>query len=180
MYPALSGAVLLSTGNDRLVQINGGNKLVQLWYADEPVSGAGCLAAIGKRYFLWAIFDIYQLICEISIGFRTKLFAPNNFVRFPINNQKIEGNSFQCKKQIPIHSGSAFSFSTNYIAAGSGRLMLPRINPGGNIFFPAHIQIIRLPLHHVLAGVKVLSPVNIRRPHAVALLMAHLPLHGIP
>ncbi|WP_373240672.1 hypothetical protein [Kluyvera ascorbata] len=50
IYPAISGAVLLYTGDDRLVQINGGNKLVQLWYVDEPVSGAGCLAAITRNY----------------------------------------------------------------------------------------------------------------------------------
>ncbi|ENT2851273.1 hypothetical protein ACFEOB_004396 [Salmonella enterica] len=41
---------MLYTGDDRLVQINGGNKLVQLWYLDEPVSGAGCLAAITRNY----------------------------------------------------------------------------------------------------------------------------------
>ncbi|EMY3700081.1 hypothetical protein AAIQ25_002694 [Salmonella enterica] len=49
MYPTLSGAALLYTGDDRLVQINGDNGLVQLWYGDEPISGAGCLAAIARN-----------------------------------------------------------------------------------------------------------------------------------
>ncbi|WFV09361.1 hypothetical protein [Citrobacter freundii] len=50
MYPTLSGAALLYTGDDRLVQINSDSGLVQLWYVDEPVSGAGCLAAIARNY----------------------------------------------------------------------------------------------------------------------------------
>ncbi|MDI3451494.1 hypothetical protein QLG09_21860 [Enterobacter sp. V89_11] len=50
MYPTLSGAVQPYTGDDRLVQINGDNGLVQLWYCDEPISGAGCLAAIARNY----------------------------------------------------------------------------------------------------------------------------------
>ncbi|QWN88121.1 hypothetical protein CIU44_008955 [Salmonella enterica] len=50
MYPAISGAVPRYKGDDRLVQINGDSGLVQLWYGDEPVSGAGCLAAIARNY----------------------------------------------------------------------------------------------------------------------------------
>ncbi|EJQ0645891.1 hypothetical protein NZO91_001907 [Salmonella enterica] len=34
MCPAISGAVLVYTGDDRLVQIKGGSELVQLWRAD--------------------------------------------------------------------------------------------------------------------------------------------------
>ncbi|HCB1602126.1 TPA: hypothetical protein MYP48_000607 [Citrobacter freundii] len=50
MYPTLSGAALLYAGDYRLVQINGDSGLVQLWYGDKPISGAGCLAAIARNY----------------------------------------------------------------------------------------------------------------------------------
>lgn len=86
----------------------------------------------------------------------------------------------QCKKQIRIQSGSAFSFLINHTVTDSGRLMSPRINIRRDIPLTADIQIIRPPLHHGFTGVEMLSTVDIRRPHTVALLMAHLPLHGIP
>ncbi|EAM7073342.1 hypothetical protein R5D33_001215 [Salmonella enterica] len=43
IYPAISGAVPTYTGDDRLMQ---------LWYSDEPVSGADCPAAIARNYLL--------------------------------------------------------------------------------------------------------------------------------
>ncbi|EDJ9246516.1 hypothetical protein CWV51_23585 [Salmonella enterica] len=58
--------------------------------------------------------------------------------------------------------------------------MPPGINIGRNVSLAADIQIIRPPLHHSLAGVEVFGAMDIRRPHAVAFLMAHLPLHRIP
>lgn len=84
----------------------------------------------------------------------------------------------QKEKQIRIQSGSAFP-STNYAMAGSGRLMLPRINIRRNVPLAADIQIIRPPLHHLHPRFQMLGLMHIRRPHAVALLVAHLALDGV-
>ncbi|MDD9651205.1 hypothetical protein [Klebsiella pasteurii] len=46
IYPAISGAVMTYTGDDRLVQINGDFELVQLWRIGKSVSGADCLATL--------------------------------------------------------------------------------------------------------------------------------------
>lgn len=91
----------------------------------------------------------------------------------------MQGNSFQYKKQIRIQSGSAFSLSTNYIAAGSGRLMPLRINIGRNVPLAAHVEIIRPPLHHLHTRFQMLRFMYICRTHAVALLVAHLALDGV-
>ncbi|HFE3326932.1 TPA: hypothetical protein ACF3GW_004496, partial [Escherichia coli] len=48
----------------------------------------------------------------------------NNFVRFPINNNKNSGNTSQYKKADPGQSGSAFSFLINYAISGSGYFVL--------------------------------------------------------
>ena len=85
----------------------------------------------------------------------------------------------QYKKQIQIQSASAFSLSTNYIAAGSGHFMPLRINIRRNVPLVAHVEIIRPPLHHLHTGFQMFRLMHIRRPHAVALLVAHLALDGI-
>lgn len=48
-----------------------------------------------------------------------------------------------------------------------------------SIRFPAHIQIIRPPLHHCLTGFQMFSLMNVCQTHGAALLMAHLALNGI-
>lgn len=58
--------------------------------------------------------------------------------------------------------------------------MPPRINIRGNVSFAVHVQIVWPPLHHVLACIKMFGAVDICRPNAVAFLMTHLLLHGIP
>lgn len=83
------------------------------------------------------------------------------------------------KKADPGQSGSAFPVLMIYAISDSGCLMLPGINVRRNIPLAAHIQIIRPPLHHGLSGLQMLCFMHICRPHAVALLVAHLPLHRI-
>ncbi|EDM0398292.1 hypothetical protein GHR52_08055 [Salmonella enterica subsp. enterica serovar Kentucky] len=58
--------------------------------------------------------------------------------------------------------------------------MSPRINIRCNVPLAAYVQIIRPPLHHLLACIEMFSTVDICCSDAVAFLMTHLPLHGIP
>ncbi len=86
---------------------------------------------------------------------------------------------FKCKKTVPEQSGTAFSLSTHYLTVGSGCLMSPSINIRRNEPLAADIQIIRPPLHHFHAGFQMLRFMHIRRPHAVAFLVAHLAFDSI-
>ncbi len=96
-----------------------------------------------------------------------------------MNNRINEVRTLQCKKQIRIQSGSAFSLSTNYIVTDSGRLMPPRINIRRDVPLAAHVEIIRPPLHHFHSRFQMLRLMYICSPHAVALLVAHLALDGV-
>ena len=121
----------------------------------------------------------YLSIMHLLIGNRLQIFYWNNFRCFPINNNKNSDNTSQYKKTDPGQSGSAFPVLMIYAISDSGCLMLPGINVRRNIPLAAHIQIIRPPLHHGLSGLQMLCFMHICRPHAVALLVAHLPLHRI-
>ena len=47
------------------------------------------------------------------------------------------------------------------------------------IRFPAHIQIIRPPLHHRFTGIEIFCFMDVSRSNAVTLLMTHLPFNRI-